>query len=108
MHTDEEHIDRPGPDAADLLTHAIEIGLDLFEVLPDEQRAMVVLAAGTGLRQGECFGLTVPRLDMPRRVVRVEQQLVTVVGTPSVLSPPKAKASHRTVPLPGIVADELA
>ena len=34
-------------------------------------RGYVVLAAGTGLRQGECFGLTVDRLDMLRRTLAV-------------------------------------
>ena len=34
-----------------------------------ELQALVTLAAGTGMRQGECFGLTVDRLDLLRREV---------------------------------------
>ena len=35
------------------------------------------------MRQGECLGLTVDRLDFLRRVVHVDRQLVTVTGRPS-------------------------
>src|SRR5256885_14321843 len=69
---------------------------------------MVVLAAGTGLRQGEAFGLTLDRLDMLRRSLRVDQQLVLLPGSGPVLGPPKTAASHRTVPLPQVVLDALA
>jgi integrase len=74
----------------------------------DRYRALVILAAGTGLRQGEVFGLTVPRLDLLRRQLRVEQQLITVQGRAPFLAPPKTAASVRQVPLPGTVVDTLA
>jgi integrase len=70
--------------------------------------ALILLAAGTGLRQGECFGLTLPRLDMLRRTVRVEEQLLLRPGGPPVLAPPKTDASLRTVPLPQVVVDAVA
>ncbi len=44
--------------------------------VPERYRALIVLAAGMGLRQGECFGLTVDRVDFLRRQVRVDRQLV--------------------------------
>lgn len=71
-------------------------------------RALVVLAAATGMRQGEVFGLTIPRLDLLRRVVRVEQQLITIQGREPYLGPPKTEASVRTIPLPLIVVDSVA
>lgn len=80
----------------------------LIEAVPGRYRALVVLAAGTGLRQGECFGLDAARVDFLRRVVRVEQQLVTLSGRPPYLGPPKTEASVRTVPLPDVVLTELS
>ncbi|MCF0078470.1 hypothetical protein [Streptomyces lomondensis] len=36
-------------------------------------RALVILAAGSGLRAGELFGLQVRHIDFLRRTVKVEQ-----------------------------------
>ena len=80
----------------------------LRDAMPAHLRALVTFAAGTGLRQGECFGLTVDRLDMLRRTVTVDRQLVKVVGRGKVFGPPKTAASLRSVPLPQVVVDELA
>jgi integrase len=35
--------------------------------VPGRYRALVLFAAGSGLRPGECFGLTVDRIDFLRR-----------------------------------------
>ena len=78
------------------------------DALPGELRALVTLAAGTGMRQGECFGLTVDRVKFLERTVTVDRQLVTVAGQPPTFGPPKTQASNRTVPLPQVVADALA
>lgn len=80
----------------------------LAETIPDRYRALVVTAAGTGLRQGELFGLTVEHVDFLRRTLRVEQQLVLLAGRPPYLAPPKTEASRRAVPLPTVVVDALA
>ena len=80
----------------------------LTATVPSRYRALVVLAAGTGLRQGEALGLTLPRVDFLRRSVRVEQQLVLLPGRPPFLGPPKTAASHRTVPPPDVVLEALA
>jgi integrase len=82
--------------------------LALAEVMPERYRALVVLAAGTGLRQGEAFGLRLPYVDMLRRFVRVEQQLVLLPGKPPFLAPPKTPASLRAIPLPAVVLEVLA
>jgi integrase len=76
--------------------------------LPAELRALITLAAGTGMRQGECFGLTVDRVRFLQRTITVDRQLVTVAGQAPTLGPPKTRASHRTIPLPQVVADALA
>ena len=81
--------------------------------MPSSPRPRVVtgprwsLAAGTGLRQGEVFGLTVANVDFPRRRLEVVQQLVTVQGRAPFLGPPKTDASYRTVPLPDVVLHAL-
>ena len=82
--------------------------LAIAEAIPDCYRALVVLAAGTGLRQGEALGLTLPHVDFLGRKLEVVQQLLTIPGTPPYLGPPKTEASRRTVPLPRVVIDELA
>lgn len=61
-----------------------------------------------GLRQGECFGLTVDRVDFLRRQVRVDRQLIGAKAGVPEFGPPKSKAGFRTVPMPEIVATDLA
>lgn len=76
--------------------------------VPPSLRALVVLAAGTGLRQGEAFGLTRDRVNFLRREVTIDRQLVGVDGGAPVFGPPKTSASNRVVPLPVVVVDALA
>lgn len=80
----------------------------LVETVPDRYAALVILAAGTGLRQGEAFGLTLDRVDFLRRTLTVDRQLVLVPGRAPFHAPPKTSASYRTVPLPQVVAEALA
>lgn len=79
------------------------------EEMPDSLRALVTFAAGVGPRPSEAFGLTVDRLDMLRRTVRIDRQLLGVdaAGRPR-FGPVKTKASDRVVPFGQVVADELA
>jgi integrase len=79
----------------------------LTEAVPDRYHALVLCAAGAGLRQGEAFGLTVEHLDLLHKQLRVEQQLVQILGDPE-FGPPKTKASRRQIPLPDVVVDALA
>ncbi len=75
---------------------------------PDRLRALVLTAAGTGLRSGELLGLTVDSIDFLRRELHVRQQLVYVPGTAPFIGEPKTPESKRTVPLPRFVVDALA
>lgn len=75
---------------------------------PEPYRTIVVLAAGTGLRQGECLGLTPDRIDLEGRTVTVDRQLVVVDGSQPRLAPPKTRASYRQVPLPAVVTEALS
>lgn len=67
----------------------------------------VVLGAGTGLRPGELFGLTVGAVDFLRRTVKVEQQVQTAKGG-MYLCALKTKASYRTVPMSSRTAELLS
>lgn len=53
-------------------------------------RALIILAAGTGLRQRECFGLTVDRVDFLRRTLTVDQEMLLLPR-----SKPKGPAPRR-------------
>ncbi|MDQ4091517.1 MAG: tyrosine-type recombinase/integrase [Actinomycetota bacterium] len=88
-----------------MTTEAVEA---IASAMPHRYRAMVTLAAGTGLRQGEVFGLSLPKVDFLRRSLRVDQQLQVLAGAGPFLAPPKTEASRRTVPLPNVVVAALA
>ncbi|MER7070936.1 site-specific integrase [Terrabacter sp. NPDC000476] len=79
----------------------------IVQHMPRRHQALVILAAGTGLRQGEIFGLTIDRLDLERLTILVNPQLVNVSGREPFFGPPKSQASVRVVPLPGVVAHAL-
>jgi integrase len=78
----------------------------VIDALPERYRAIGVVAAGCGLRQGEVFGLRVYDVDFLRRQLHVEQQ-VKIVRSQLELDRPKG-GKTRTVPLPDTVAAELA
>jgi integrase len=82
--------------------------LALIEALADYYRAIIVVAAGTGLRQGEVFGLAPDRVDFLRRQLVVDAQLVLPPGAPPYVAPPKTAASYRTVPLADVVLEAVA
>jgi integrase len=64
-----------------------------------EYGRLVWFAASTGMRQGECLGLTFDRIDRQALTVRVDRQLVTPQkGVPG-FGPPKTSASNRTIPI---------
>jgi integrase len=80
----------------------------LLAEIPDRYKALVVVAAGSGLRQGEAFGLTVDRVDFLRRTIIVDRQLVLVRSGPPAFAPLKTDASYRTLPVPALVIDALS
>jgi integrase len=91
--------------------HIVPLPLDgvrrAAEVISPRMRALVLLSVGTGLRQGEALGLTVDRVNLLRREVTVDRQLVKNVGQPPALGPLKTASSRRVVPLPGFVVAAL-
>ena len=98
----------PRPSRHEVQPPTVEEVKALIDAMPERYRALVVVAAGTGLRQGECFGLTVDRVDFLRRTVTVDHQLILPATGPPQFGPPKTTASVRTVPLPKVVGESLA
>lgn len=84
----------------------------LRAALPERYRALVTLAAATGLRQGEAFGLTVDRSGLrppsSKPVLRVDRQILLLPKEAPYLGPPKRKASRRDIPLPRVAVEALA
>ncbi len=78
----------------------VEAVAALAEAVPDRYRALLICAAGTGLRQGEVLGLRRDRVDFLRRMLTVDGQLVLMPGAPPYLAPPKTNASYRSVQWP--------
>jgi integrase len=100
------------PPASTLEVLTTDQVLALADAMPVRYRALVLAGAGTGLRPGELFGLTVDRIDFLRRTIRVDQQLARTRATGDAarveLAPLKTSSSYRSVPLPQTIADELA
>lgn len=76
----------------------------LLPVVPTRYQALVALAAGAGLRWGECLGLCLDAIDLDTRTVSVIRTTIEVSGSVSLKPYPKSRAGRRTVPLPGFAA----
>jgi integrase len=73
----------------------------LADAMPERYAAAVHLAAWSGLRAGELFGLARRHLDLDAGTVRVERAAVTSLnGTAPYLGPTKTDSSRRVVHLP--------
>jgi integrase len=94
-------------DPAELLT--LEQVQGWADALPPYLAEAPIVAAGTGLRQGELLGLRLVNVDFLRRQVQVVEQLRTPRGAGGpVWGPTKTPAGVRTVPLPARAAESLA
>ena len=103
-----DRIALPKRGRTEIVPLTIEQVIVLADAMPSCYRAIVLFAAGTGMRQGECFGLTVDRIDFLRGTVRVDRQLIGALGGVAEFGPPKSDASYRTIPLPATVVSLLA
>lgn len=98
----------PRPDRQLVVPYSARRVRAIRDAITPRYAAAIVVGAGLGVRRGECFGLTVDRVDFLRRDVRVDRQLVGVDGGRPVFGPPKTPASVRTIPAPRSVLDALA
>jgi integrase len=79
----------------------------LADAIRPRFRALVLVAAYTGLRWGELAGLRVKRVDLLHRRIIVAEQLLEVRGRLA-FGPTKTGAGLRTVTLPTVAAEALA
>lgn len=106
---DGDEAGREGEDVSGLLGAAVAVWVvgdvvaEFAEPLQDYR-----CAAGLGLRQGDACGLTVDRVDLLGRQVRIDRQLITPPKGPVRFGPPKTPSSDRVVPLPDTVGEVLA
>jgi integrase len=81
----------------------------LLEHAPPRDYAVLALGVGTGMRQGEVLGLTLPHLRLLARELSVEQQCRVVPGgPPEITAELKTAASRRVLPLPQFVVTAVA
>lgn len=81
----------------------------LREHLPERYRGVVDLVAGSGMRQGEVFGLEVDAVTfLGSRAVSVRQQLICLSPNPPYLDEVKSEAGERIIPLAKVTTDALA
>ena len=81
----------------------------LASAVPRRYRALVIVSAALGLRQGEACGVTVDRIDFLRRAITIDRQAVTPGRNSDVrFGPVKTPASNQTIPLPSTVGEMLA
>lgn len=97
--------DAPKEKVVPLTVEQVEV---LAEVIAPRYRAAVVVCAGVGLRQGECFGLKPADVDFLRKTIRVERQIQPAEGGGTEVCPPKNKYSYRTIPVADVVLSEIS
>ena len=93
--------------AAERPTLTIAEANALAEAMPEQLRALVLLATWCGLRRGELMALRRRDIDELRHEVHVERAADHSKGTPS-FGPPKTSAGIRTVAYPVSIAVPLA
>jgi integrase len=75
--------------------------------MPNRLSAAVHVAAWTGLRSGELFGLAREHIDLDAGTIRVTRAMKILKGRPPYLGPTKTDASRRTVHIPPHVIELL-
>lgn len=96
----------PKADRREVVPWTVEQVQAIADAHPRRYRALPIVGAGTGLRQGELFGLAVGDVDFLRHTVRVRRQVRLLNGHPT-FGPPKG-GRERDVPLPETVAVALS
>ncbi|WP_374982796.1 tyrosine-type recombinase/integrase [Streptomyces fradiae] len=98
-------VQTPKPDRSRVVPWTVEQVFAVRAALPEHLRAVVDVAGGCGLRQGEVFGLSTDELDVDGGWLSVNQQLKRIRGK-FVFALPKG-GKVRDVPLPPSVAAVL-
>lgn len=79
-------VERPDvPQGAELVVWEEELVLSLLAAIPDRDHGIALVAATSGLRKGECFGLAVEDIGKDR--IQVQHQLQMERGRPALVLP---------------------
>lgn len=92
----------------DLYIPPVDLVHGVAEEVQRRYRALVYTAAGTGVRQGEAWGLELEHVDFLRREMHITQQLKSVSGRLPFLAQVKTPTSARTLELGTVLTEELA
>jgi integrase len=93
-------------DVARVITRDEFVG-KLLPAIPLAYRPLVCVAAGCGLRWGECVGLAWSAVDIGAAELHVRQVAVELPGRVELRPYPKTRAGRRTVPMPAFTVDAL-
>lgn len=86
----------------------LDKAIELAATIDRRYRALVLLAAGCGLRLGELLALTRADVDLVHGTLRVDKQKQELSkGQGIVVRPPKTEAGKRPVNIPTIIVGEL-
>ncbi|MFJ9517822.1 tyrosine-type recombinase/integrase [Kitasatospora sp. NPDC101801] len=96
----EETPERPLPTVPQVYALAAEV--------PERYRALVLVAAFSGLRWGELLGLTRRDVDTEAGTLRVRRSVSELANGERIVKLPKTKAGVRTVGIPDVIRAELA
>ncbi|MDV6300240.1 tyrosine-type recombinase/integrase [Dietzia maris] len=80
----------------------------LHAAAPDLIKEAIIVAAGTGLRQGELLGLRRRSVDFLRKEIVVLEQAVTLTRGGAEFRPPKTRQALRRLPVGDVVIDAIA
>lgn len=103
-----EGVKLPELDIVEIVPLLVEQVDALADGVPGRYRALVEADAGSGLRQGEMFGLEVPHVDFMRGAIKVQQQIQPATGHRVEICKLKNRHSYRTVPVGRVVTESLA
>jgi integrase len=98
-------IQRPSTARGNVVAWADETVARIIDGHPPQFRPIPVVGAGSGLRQGEIFGLAEDDIDYDEQVIHVRRQ-VKKLGSSFVFALPK-NDRERTVPLPDWLAQTI-
>ncbi|WP_438491064.1 site-specific integrase [Paenibacillus sp. IHBB 3054] len=70
-------------------------------------KVIIILAITTGLRRGEIAGLEWRHVNLDKRTITIEQQMVYTKKTGHTITDPKTDDASRTVSIPQLVVDLL-
>ncbi|MEU1896690.1 tyrosine-type recombinase/integrase [Streptomyces pristinaespiralis] len=89
-------------------TATVQEVYELAGTIQPRYRALVLLAAFTGLRWGELIGLSRRDIDLDSGTLRVRRNVAELHSGKRLVKEPKSAAGKRTVAIPAVIAADLA